>query len=233
MIRISTMVAIASAFAGSANASAISGTFDLNGSFTFTAGSNAITWTSNSAVANQATIGNDVTGSFAGLGNTTVGIENLSFASVGSPFAAQDFINILAAPTFPELDVNYIAPGIGGPAGCAAAPAAAGQECTPSGSPFTFINTAARASLVTFDFSGVTSDGKSSWNAIFTSQFNESYQSLLAGLYSTGSFTGGYSDSNLVFTTTPVPEPGSGGLAFMGLLLMAAVGVRFQPRQSR
>jgi len=226
------MVAIASAFAGSASASTISGTFDLNGSFTAT--SNTITWTSNSAVADQATIGNNVSGSFVSLGNTQAGIENLNFSTepVGTSFAAQDFINFLSAPTFPALDITFIAPGFGGSAGCTAAPAAVGQVCTPAGSPFTFTNAPGGDSSVTFDFSGVTSDGKSSWNAIFTSQFNESYQAVLAGLGSTGSFTGDYSDSNLVITTTPVPVPGAGWLAFTGLLLLAAVGVRFQPGQS-
>ena len=81
MLRLATMVAIASAFAGSASASTISGTFDLNGSFTAT--SNTITWTSNSAVADQATIGNNVSGSFVGLGNTQAGIENLNFSAFG------------------------------------------------------------------------------------------------------------------------------------------------------
>jgi hypothetical protein len=232
MLRIFTMVAIAITFAGSVRASTISGSFEISGAFT--ASSNTITWASNSAIADQATIGS-VSGSFVGLGNTLAGIENLNFASepVGTPFTPQDFINLLSAPTFPQLDIDYIAPGTGGPAGCAAAPPAAGQTCTPSGSPFTFLNTAAGVSTVSFNFSGVTSDGKSSWNATFTSQFNESFQNVVAVLDAGGSITSSYSDSNVVIAMTPVPIPGAGWLALTGLLLLAAVGVRLQPVQSR
>src|ERR1700734_596710 len=128
MLGIFTMVAIATTFAGSVRASTISGSFEISGAFT--ASSNTITWASSSAIADQATIGS-VSGSFVGLGNTLAGIENLNFASepVGTTFAAQDFINFLSAPPFPQLDISHIAAGVGGSAGCAAAPPAAGQIC--------------------------------------------------------------------------------------------------------
>ena len=191
------MIALAGVFTGSLSASTISGTFDTFGSFTAT--SNTISWT-NGVVADQATIisNADLTGSFVGLGTTLVTIENLNNATEpvgGAGFAAQDFINFLSplAASFPELSINYIAPGLGGSSGCSASPAA-GQTCTPGGSPFTFQNgSLGGTSSLSFTFSGVTSDGKSSWTSVFTSQFNVPFQSVLAALATNGSFTDNYS----------------------------------------
>jgi hypothetical protein len=231
--KISLMLALACAFADSLGATTISGTFDLTGSVTLTP--TTFTWTSNGGTANQATIvaNSDLSGSFVALGGTTVTIADLNSAvePVGTLFADQNFINFLAAPTFPSLLIDYIAVGTGGAAGCTATPPAGGQTCTPAGSPFTFTNASEKigtttviVSSVQFDFSGVTSDGQSSWGGIFTTQFNEPYQSVLTNIEA-GSDTSAYSDSNLVITetTTTTPEPGTLVLFGSGLLGVAGL----------
>ncbi len=242
------MLAIASAFTGSLSASTIiSGTFDLDGSITATL--NTITWTSDGGVSDQATIENnsDLSGSFLGLGDTAVAIEDLNRTTepVGgsTTFTAQDFINFLSAPSFPELLINYVDAGADTSTDCTATPMV-GQTCTPAvagGSPFGFQNTGSggpgstdvTGSTATFTFSGVTSDGLSTWSGIFTAQFNEPYQTVLADLSSPGfSITNSYSDSNLVITlSSGVPEPGGLTLMGVGLVLLAAGRVRFNRKR--
>lgn len=246
--RITLMLAIASAFTGSLSASTvISGTFDLDGSITATL--NTITWTSDGGLANQATIENntDLSGSFVGLGDTNVTIADLNRATepVGSTFSAQDFVSFLGAPMFPMLMINYIDAGADTSTDCTDTPLV-GQTCTPAvtgGSPFGFQNTGpggpgssdVTGSTATFTFSGVTSDGLSTWSGIFTAQFNEPFQTVLADLSNPDfSVTNSYSDSNLVITlSSGVPEPGGLTLMAVGLVLLAAGRVRFQRKPSR
>lgn len=240
LLSVSLFVLIAgAAVPASVGASTISGTFDISGNFT---ASNTTTWTSSTAVADQATIpSNGLLGSFVGLGNSLVTIKDLNIAvePVGVLFLAQDFINFLSplAASFPQLDVNFIPQGVGGSAGCLIATPAPGQTCTPTapgGSPFTFLNETVGSSIgsaVTFDLSGVTSDGQSQWSAIFTSQSNEPFQTVLAGAAANGSFGGSYSATITVTAISPVPEPRPVELVFMGLLFLAAVGVRLHRRQ--
>ncbi len=255
MQRLTLLLAIASTLTGSLSASTvISGTFDLNGSVTATL--NTISWTSDGGASQMGTIENnsDLSGSFFGLGDSMVSIENLDrngppAEPVGMMFTGQPFITFLApaAASFPTLMINYIAPGSGSAADCGA-PAAGGQTCTlpssevPGGSPFTFINTSTLidgqpiiTSSVTFDFSGLTSDGLSAWSGIFTSQFNEPFQEVLNQFVTTGAITNSYSDSNLVITLSQsqsaAPEPGGLALMGVGLLLLAAGRVRIHRKQ--
>jgi hypothetical protein len=231
----------ASVFTGSLSASTvISGQFDLDGSLTATV--DTITWVSDANVPDQANIGTlGLTGSFVGLGGTLVDIHDLDRATepVNTPFSSQDFIDFLSAPDFPSLLVQFIPAGDGGSSDCTMAPVA-GQTCTPDvpgGSPFTFVNTQvtlangsnAIYSSATFDFSGVTSDGLGTWSGIFTSQFTEPFQTVLADLGTPGfSVSNTYSGTNVVITLTQIPEPGALTLMAVGLVLLAAGRVRLR-----
>jgi hypothetical protein len=74
---------------------------------------------------------------------------------------------------------------------------------------------------MTFEFSGVTADGLSDWTAIFTSQFNVPYQTVLSDFDDSGSFSNSYSAIVDVTQIPPVvtPEPPT------WLLLSTALGL--------
>ena len=78
--------------------------------------------------------------------------------------------------------------------------------------------------MVSFDLTGVTSDESGTWEGDFTTQFNESYQSLLSTLGKGGS-TGPetYTATFAVDTDpAPVPEPSAiaASLAGIGLIVL-------------
>jgi hypothetical protein len=164
-------------------------------------------------------------GVFIGLQGTTAVQKDLNSAlqPTGVPFLLADFLTFVAAPTL-SLDLTFIEPGEFGSANCATAPAA-GQICTPTGSPFNFVNLASGSglsSIVSFAVGGTASDGVSdgAFRGVYTAQFvGLSYQSLLATFGSGGSVTTSYSGSFEV-----VPEPGTFGLvgAALGLLALRA-----------
>jgi len=210
------------------SASPISGTFQMSGIVTATATTN--TWQSDVPpnVADMFTL-SGATGSFVGEnGQNTIDNMNSAIEPVGVAFASQPFIVFDVAPGLPALDVNFIAAGIGGSAGCGAAPAITTppQTCTPNipgGSPFTFTNNpppAAIQSSVQFVVTGLTSDGLSTWDGIFTAQFAEPFQTVLAAFApgGSGSVTNTYSATITVTPIASVPEPMSLSLMGIGLL---------------
>lgn len=163
------------------------------------------------------------TGSFT-VADGTNAIHNLNNTTepVDVVFPPQDFIDFTVAPSLPSLEINFVALGNGGAAGCAmpAAGTTPPQTCTPpipGGSPITFqnnnVNGVVTGSSATWTFSGISSDGESTWSGIFTSQFvGQSYQDVLTQFATTGSVTASYSAN---VTVSPIPEPS-------GLLLGAA-----------
>jgi hypothetical protein len=232
-------------FAGSLSVSfaggPISGTFTIDGSVSVTA--TGITWTSNTNVSDQATISSlGLSGSFAGMDNDTVGIHNLTNLPgdqpVGVSFSNFDFIDFPAPAGFPSLDADFIALGSGIPSNCSSNPAAAaaGQTCTltsttnpaePGGSPFTFLNTLNGTSCcnssATWDISGLTSDGLSSWSGIFTSEFTTPYQTVLSNFEQTGVVSDSFSGAMTVSITqiSSAPEPAALMLTGSGLILVS------------
>jgi hypothetical protein len=170
-----------------------------------------------------------LTGSFAGLGGTTITIQDLARSTepVGSLFPAQVFIGFLAMPG-PTLNINFIALGAFSPAQCHNPSTFPGQTCTlssvdvPGGSPFMFTNTASNGvtvdgSSATWAMRGRTSDNLSDWTGIWTAQFNKSYQGVFADFATNGFVTNTYSASIVV----TIPEPSQAILMGSGLLLVS------------
>ena len=194
-------------------------TFSIDGTLTLT--SNSFAWQLSSApfTAGEAVIGPGANGIYTALDGTDVTINAFTF-STPLPF---DFMSFPAAPSLSHLDLTGALPGFGSSGACAQTPPAAGQMCSPPGSPFTFINTTNHSTSVDFDLIGVTADGTGTWEGDFSTQFAESYQALLTTLAaSNGSATSTYSATFTVHTpTTATPEPASIGASLVGLAFVA------------
>lgn len=219
-----SIAALAGTFSASLHATPISGTFDMSGIVTVT--TTQMTFNSDVApnLADMFTLSSG-TDSFAGKdGQQGVNDLNIATEPVGSTFAEQPFIIV---PGLPSLDINFIYAGTGGSADCTATPAV-GQTCTPpnpGGSPFTFTNDnppTAIQSSAQWVFSGVTSDGLSTWTANFTSQFNTPYQTVLAAFEpgNAGFVSNSYSATATV-VVSPIPEPGPLALTAFGVIALA------------
>jgi len=169
-------------------------------------------------------VGVPVSGDFSGLVGTT-GTElnlNSTLQPVGSTFpnvapnttlpgegvVLAGFLTLTAAPNI-SFDLNYIAPGSFSSVDCSLA-AAAGQTCTLPGTPFNFVNQTATTSSVTFALSGfvrnVSTGELSTFTGVYTTQFTESFQDVIAQLESTGFIINTYSGT-FTATVTPIPEP--------------------------
>jgi len=203
--------------ASTLSASPLFGSFDFSGTITVI-DNTSITWTL--PPPNKALVGSS-SGSFAGLTGSQITIDNLTNPPDvvdGTGFPNQAFISFPTA--LPDLLINFIAPGAFGPGQCGAAPAS-GQVCTLPGSPFSFVNAINPIngkinSSATFLFSGVSSDGMSNWQGIFTAQFAVPYQTVFATLATTGQVTNTYSAT---ITASAIPEPNT------WLLVLGAGGV--------
>jgi len=241
--KIAVVALLAGSLSATLAAGPISGTFTIDGSVTVTA--TGIGWTSNTNVADQATISSlGLSGSFIGFDNDTVGINALTDLPgdqpVGLSFADFDFLNFPVASGYPSLLADFISLGSGGSANCSTNPAlaAAGQTCTltstttpaePGGSPFTFLNTLSGGtsccnSSAAWDISGVTSDGQSTWDAVFTSEFTTPFQTVLGDFVSTGSVSDSFPGAMTV-TIQAVPEAGTVKLLGAGLIALS-LGLR-------
>ena len=204
----------------------IVGTFDISGIVSVTP--TGITWTNSVPpnTANQANIaGFGLTGIYAGigLGNTIATIDDLNLASnpVGVAFPEQSFIDFDANPALSSLLINFIDAGIYSSSQCSSLPAAVGQTCTTTGSPFSFVNNpppppTGPQATATWAVSGVSANGLDTWIANFTSQFTTPFQTVLAA----GSFTNAYSAAITVETASSVPEPSTVALMVLALMSM-------------
>ena len=216
------------------SASAISGTFNISGTFKMsgTGAATIITWKSDLTPTFTPDMFSTTaaTGSFAGEdGQNTIDNLDISSEPIGTEFADTPFIAFDVLPGLPGLDINFIYPGVGGSAACKAAPAV-GQTCTPAnpgGSPFTFTNFPPPRSIQTtaeFVFTGVTSDGLSEWEGVFTSGFNKPFQTVLAAFApgGSGSVTNTFAGTITVTPISNAPEvsPALMLVSGLGLLLL-------------
>jgi len=223
------------------SASALSGTFNLSGTLTATATTNS--WQSDMSpfTADMFTT-TGATGSFVGEnGQNTIDNQNIATEPVGTKFTNTPFIVFDVLPGLPVLDINFISPGAGGSAGCTAAPAVP-QTCTPTnlgGSPFTFSNLQGPMGIDTtasFVFSGVTSDGLSTWQGIFTSAFSTPFQTVLAAFApgGSGSVTNTFAGTITVTPIVPTPESSPGLMLASGLgLLLLSLTLKKKYRSDR
>jgi hypothetical protein len=204
------------------------GTFNIDGTITLSAAAPQIRFTGDMSPfpPNKSTIGaGGLSGSFVGLGGTTVTIMPISnppAVTDGAGFAPQSFLSFDAAPALGTLPLNFIFAGINSAAACGLPPAV-GQTCSLAGSPFNFQNTPGGGSTLGFVLSGISAPTGSNWIGNFSSQFTVPYQSLLATLQGGGTLSSTYSAT---FNVTAIPEPGSLALVLGGLGILVSVSRR-------
>jgi len=217
-IRIKWILPIALLAFGSLSLSADTvSTFSIDGTLTIT--DTGVTWTLSTPpfTSDEAVIGAGADGTYAGLDGTDVTIEPVSLSST----LPLTFLFFDADPAASALVLTGATPGFGTSAACTATPPAAGQICTLTGTPVTLINTSSKSSSLLFDLTGDTADGKSTWEGDFSTQFGESYQSLLATLGGGGTATSTFSATFTVDTpTSATPEPTTTGASVVGLGLI-------------
>jgi hypothetical protein len=171
------------------------------------------------------------TGTFTGLAGTSGTIKDLNILAqpVGSPFVLTDWLLFTADPTI-RFTLTSLPVGVFTAAGCAG-PAAAGQNCTPPGSPFNLTNSSATSSVVSFKTGGTVLNTAtaqvSNFDGTFSTQFtNQNLQQLLATINGGGSVSATYSANFIVSSPQAVPEPATITFMLGGLALIAAGAVR-------
>ena len=228
--RLALAIVVAMMCVGGAMASPISGTFNMSGIVTATGSAIDYFTDQTGHTANLFTMSGG-TDSFAGINGQEV-VANIANETVNTAFPKADFITI--AGITPTLQINEIFGGTSPNKTSAACnvPVAVNDTCTPDyltgalGSPFTFVDNPPGGNLssATWVVSGVTSDGLSNWDAIFTSQFPSSYQAVLSSFVANGSITNAYSATVFV---TAIPEPGTLGFIMIGCgLIGLGMGLR-------
>ena|SRR5687767_8099538 len=153
-------------------------------------------------------------GSFAGVTGdlNTIDSLNSSIAPIGVTVNIPNWMEFIPAVGSPpiSLTLTQVLPGSFSSAQCFSAPAA-GQTCTPVGSAFNLVNQTSTTSSATFAVIGNAVNGvagdTSPFTAIFTSQFNVPFQTLLTSLFANNN-TGTYSSSySLSVDAEAIPEP--------------------------
>jgi hypothetical protein len=141
---------------------------------------------------------------------------------VGATLPATPFISFNNGGITTGLEIDFIPPGFHGTAGCSASPPAAGQVCTPAGSPFSLQNFSATTSIMIWQFSGILDDSGIPWTGVFSSAFvTLPYQGVLAQIAVSGFVEATFSGLIVI----PAPEPGTLPSSALGaaMLLSAAV----------
>jgi len=164
-------------------------------------------------------------GSFTPLVSSTGHALDIAFLSqpLNIPFLYQNFLTFPSDPDI-TFDLTRIFLGVEGQAACAAAPAV-GQACTPAFaalvtpsdplglSPLNLENLAGGGSAASFSIAGqmrrISTSETSPYSGVYTTQFDDPYQFLLAAMVTGGGLTGTYSATltTPVADTAAVPEP--------------------------
>jgi hypothetical protein len=175
------------------------------------------------------------TGSFSTVAGTSGTIKDLNLVAepVGVPFTLTDWMVFSSNPNI-TFTLNLIPGGVFTPAGCTG-PAAAGQNCTPPGSPFNLTNTSSTSSVASFKTDGTVTNRAtsevSSFDGTFSTQFtNQSLQQLLATVNGGGSVSATYSANFVVTGASVIPEPATITLTIAGVVLILAGTLRKRRR---
>jgi hypothetical protein len=163
------------------------------------------------------------TGGFTGLTGGT--IQDLVGAPTTGSVNLSHFLtfNVPGGSVF--FDLQNIAPGLGNNAACGSN--TVGNVCTPTGSPFTLIQRAANQveidlSLGGVAYTGIVTTGSNATTGLLTTQnlIPGTLTGVLAAVTSPNGITNSYSAT---FSAAPsgVPEPGTLGMIFTGLGLLA------------
>ena len=166
-------------------------------------------------------------GDFVALAGTAGKIMDLNQGAqpVGSPILVEEFLTFNSNSDI-VFDLTFINPGSFGAGGCFV-PAAAGQTCTPPGSPFNLTNQTATQAVASFSVLGnvrrVSTGEISPFVMTFSTQFtDQNYQQLL----NTISSPGGFVQASFSAEAVVVPEPGTVTLFAAGGLLTALGYIR-------
>jgi hypothetical protein len=197
-----------------------SGTLKINGTAYLTSTSMDFGLNSIPPPGDQKTaIGIGNTGAFAGLSSgQTATILNIS--SLSSPATT----NWIQLPDGINLNITGVDAGYGTAAGCSSN--AIGSQCTPAGSPYTFVQNPGSEVSLTFDivgnaYTGSLAGGSSPFLAAFSTQFtNATITSLVSSLDSGGLLTSYSATITTTESVSAVPEPGTFLSSMTGLLLI-------------
>ena len=179
-------------------------------------------------------VGAPDTGTFSGLVGTTGAIKDLTTLPINTTINIPDFMTFANAA---NLSITLTEINGGTLPACSQAMAAAGQSCSPTGTPYNLSNQTATSSVGSASVEGYLVDSNkpgvlTPLTGLFSTQFvNMSYQQLISTVDGGGSVDATYSAQ---FITSPTPEPGTVGLLFSGVLMLgfAKFGARFR-RTSR
>jgi hypothetical protein len=163
-------------------------------------------------------------GSFSGLSGGT--IQSLVGNPVTGPASIVDFATFTTTLGTINFNLTNINPGIGTAGMCLSN--TVGNECTPTGSPFTLTQTqtgvTVTLSLLGIAYTGTSGSGSDPATGLFNSSVTVD-GGTITGILNAVASPGGLAGANAptysaTFTATPSPEPGPFALAIVGLGLL-------------
>ncbi len=196
--RAALVLALAAATGVSSRALAAGLTGSLNGDGSLTLAGSTMTFTNSGPAGGGAFVVDATSGGFfSPLVGTFATLQPLTAAAepAGTTVSVPNWLVFSAAPTV-SFTVTKLLSGILSSASCGAAPAA-GQACTPAGSPLNLFNQTATSSTLSFVLEGTLVDSSSGQtaavNAVFTAQIPTNFQTLLTTLAGSGTVKTTYS----------------------------------------
>jgi hypothetical protein len=207
-------------------ATAITGTANVSGNVVVTATSATFD------AALGVPIGGMETGAFTGLNGASAATYNTTTLTGVGAVNIAPFITFSGGLVTPVIfNLTTIMPGFGTLAGCSSG--AIGAECTPTGSPFTLIQSTASTvvvdlTLVGNAFTGTAASGSSTTIGSYTTQVNTpgTIAGILAQLGTPGGSINSSYSATFTATAAMVPEPATILLLGMGFLGIGMISRR-------